>query len=120
MWWFGYECEYYALVHEMLSPSLEDLFNYCGRRFSLKTILLIADQAISRIDYVHSMGFLYRDLKPENLLVGVGRQGNTLYMIDFGLAIEFSDPERFESVKGVPRWGTREFASIRSENRRRR
>ena len=41
--WFGQECDYYALVHDLLGPSLEHLFNYCGRKFSLKTILLIAD-----------------------------------------------------------------------------
>lgn len=60
--WFGQECDYYALVHELLGPSLEDLFNYCDRRFSIKTVLLIADQAISRIQYIHDKGFLHRDM----------------------------------------------------------
>ena len=41
--WFGEECEFYALVIDALGPSLEDLLNYYGRKFSLKTILLIAD-----------------------------------------------------------------------------
>lgn len=40
--WFGQECEFYALVMDALGPSLEDLLNYCDRKFSLKTILLIA------------------------------------------------------------------------------
>ena len=71
--WFGQECAYYALVHDLLGHSLEDLFNYCGRKFSLKTILLIADQAISRIEYIHSKGFLYRDIKPDNFLMGTGK-----------------------------------------------
>lgn len=46
----GEECDFYVLVEDLLGPSLEDLFNYCNRKFSLKTILLIADQLISRIE----------------------------------------------------------------------
>lgn len=34
--WFGQECDYYVLVHDLLGPSFEDLLNYCGRRFSLR------------------------------------------------------------------------------------
>ncbi|KAK8145256.1 hypothetical protein G3M48_004702 [Beauveria asiatica] len=41
--WFGQECDYFALVYEILWPSLEDLFNYCDRQFSIKTVLLLAD-----------------------------------------------------------------------------
>ncbi len=52
--WHGYECDFYVLVLDLLGPSLEDLFNYCNRKFSLKTILLIADQLISRLEYIHA------------------------------------------------------------------
>ncbi|KAJ9161136.1 Casein kinase I isoform delta [Coniochaeta hoffmannii] len=116
--WFGQECDFYALVHDVLGASLEDLFNYCGRRFSLKTILLIADQAISRIEYIHTKGFLHRDIKPDNFLMGIGRQGNTLYTIDFGLAKEFSDAERCKNAEGLRLGGTRRYASIRNHNGR--
>jgi serine/threonine protein kinase len=60
--WFGQECDFYALVMDALGPSLEDLLNYCDRKCSLKTILLIADQAIARIGYIHSKGFLIVDV----------------------------------------------------------
>jgi serine/threonine protein kinase len=110
--WFGGEGDYYVMVHEMLGPSLEDLFNYCDRSFSLKTVLLIADQILTRITHIHDRGFLHRDVKPDNLLMGVGTQGNTLYMIDFGLAEEFSETERDAPRAGRLFTGTRRYASL--------
>ena len=47
VYWFGSECKYDILVLECLGPSLGDLFNHCNRKFTLKTILLLADQLVS-------------------------------------------------------------------------
>jgi serine/threonine protein kinase len=67
-----------VMVFELLGPNLENLLNYCGRRFSLKTVLLLADQLICRFQYIHSKGYIHRDVKPDNLLMGDGKQGNTV------------------------------------------
>ncbi|KAK6941488.1 Protein kinase domain [Dillenia turbinata] len=90
--WAGTDGEDNVLVLDLLGPSLEDLFVYCGRKFSLKTVLMLADQMITRIEYVHAKGFLHRDIKPDNFLMGLGRKANQVYIIDFGLAKRYRDP----------------------------
>ncbi|KAL6005922.1 Casein kinase 1-like protein 2 [Asimina triloba] len=46
--WFGVEGDYNVLVMDLLGPSLEDLFNFCSRKLSLKTVLMLADQMYHR------------------------------------------------------------------------
>ncbi|KAK3178842.1 hypothetical protein OEA41_000979 [Lepraria neglecta] len=82
------ECEFNAMVFDLLGPSLEDLFNFCSRKFPLKTVLMLADQLICRLEYIHSKDVIHRDIKPENCLMGVGKNGNQVYVTDMGLATE--------------------------------
>lgn len=90
--WYGKEGDFYIMVIELLGPSLEDLFVYCGRKLSLKTVLLLADQLISRIECLHQAGYIHRDLKPENILMGLEEKASTLYLIDYGLAKKWKLP----------------------------
>lgn len=90
--WFGSEGDYNVLVIDLLGPSLEDLFNYCGKRFSLKTVLMLADQMLHRLEYMHSRSYIHRDVKPDNFLIGTGSRKHICHIIDFGLAKKYQDP----------------------------
>ena len=74
------------MAMDLLGPSLEDLFTVCGRKFSLKTVLMLGLQMISRIEFMHLKTFLHRDVKPDNFLIGSGRKEKLIYIIDLGLA----------------------------------
>ncbi|KAM7258399.1 hypothetical protein ACFE04_014140 [Oxalis oulophora] len=113
--WFGVEGDYNVLVMDLLGPSLEDLFNFCSRKLSLKSVLMLADQMINRVEFVHSKSFLHRDLKPDNFLMGLGRRANQVYCIDFGLAKKYRDSASHQHIpyrENKNLTGTARYASM--------
>ncbi|XP_037937482.1 casein kinase I [Teleopsis dalmanni] len=111
----GKEKNFNTLVMDLLGPSLEDLFNFCTRHFTIKTVLMLVDQMIGRLEYIHIKCFIHRDIKPDNFLMGIGRHCNKLFLIDFGLAKKYRDPTTrihipYREDKNLT--GTARYASI--------
>ncbi|KAI4373190.1 hypothetical protein MLD38_011344 [Melastoma candidum] len=97
--WFGVEGEYNVMVMDLLGPSLKNLFNYYNRKFSLKTVLMLADQLINRVEYMHSRDFLHHDTKPVNFFMALGHKGNQVYIIDYGLAKKYKDLQTHKHIR---------------------
>lgn len=115
VYYFGTQDNYNVMVMDLLGPSLEDLFNKCSRRFSLKTVLQIADQLLERVDTLHSRHLIHRDIKPANFVIGLGEQGSNVYCVDFGLSKRYRHPKNLQHIPhrdGRSLTGTPRYASI--------
>ncbi len=110
---YGTEGDYNTMVLDLLGPSLEDLFTYCKQSFSDKTIFMIAEQMISRVEFIHSRSFLHRDIKPDNFLIGTGKTSHVVNVIDFGLSKRYRKAsEHIPFCEGKSLTGTARYASV--------
>lgn len=115
--WSGWCSDGRTLVMERLGDDLEKCFQRCGGRFSLGTVLQIADQMLRRIEYMHERSLLHRDIKPENFLMGSSLygKGSVIHLIDFGLAKQYRDERTHCHImyrEGRHLTGTPRYASV--------
>ncbi|KAL2115453.1 hypothetical protein VTJ04DRAFT_9708 [Mycothermus thermophilus] len=100
VYYFGQEGLHNILVIDLLGPSLEDLFDHCNRRFSLKTVCMVAKQMLSRVQTIHEKNLIYRDIKPDNFLIGRPgtKTANVIHVVDFGMAKQYRDPKTKQHI----------------------
>ena len=103
------------IVMDYLGPSLEDLFEFCDYSFSLKTVLMISIQVLNRIEILHNIGYLHRDIKPDNFLIGTGTQKGKIFMIDLGLSKMYMiNDTHIEHNSGKSFTGSFRYSSLRN------
>lgn len=88
-----------------------ELFSYLrsAGRFNSHTSLFYSVEIVSALEYLHSLSIVYRDLKPENLLLD--RDGH-IKITDFGFAKKVSD--RTWTLCGTPEYLAPEIIQVRS------
>ena len=74
---------------EFLGNDLDTLFKTQRHFFTLKTVLMLAEQLFTRVEYLHKMNYIHQDIKPENILVGSGKSKSTIYLADFGISKKY-------------------------------
>lgn len=83
--------------------------------FNTFSFFCFSPPQISRIEYIHSKNFIHRDVKPDNFLMGLGKKGNLVYIIDFGLAKKYRDARTHQHIpyrENKNLTGTARYASI--------
>ena len=103
------------LMMELLGKSIDKLFSECKKNFTYKTIFQIGYQMIERIEYIHSQGYIHRDIKPGNFVIGKGEKNKIIYIIDFGLSKRYIDKNTNKHIpykEGKGLTGTARYVSL--------
>ena len=70
---------------------------------------------IERIEYIHSQGYIHRDIKPGNFVIGKGEKNKIIYIIDFGLSKRYIDKNTNKHIpykEGKGLTGTARYVSL--------
>lgn len=110
--YWGHEGKYQCMVMDLLGKSLEDKLHSRGGKFTVATTVLVADQVLRRIEYLHSKGIIHRDIKPENFMFGCKDKVHHLYLIDFGLSKKYYENKHSVMRMKLSLTGTARYASI--------
>lgn len=117
LFWRGSNC----FVMDLMGPSVQDLMYACpGRKFTLKTTLLLADEMLQRLQHLHRRSYCHRDIKPDNFIFGMDQPDGTtkrhiLHFCDFGLSARYRDRTTGQHIKyleGRSVYGTPYFVSL--------
>jgi len=92
LYWSGTEGEYNVMAIELLGPNVEELMRFCYGSLSQSSVIALVGQLVSRIEHVHNKGYIHRDIKPDNFMLGREKQYNVVYLIDYGLSKRYKDP----------------------------
>ena len=83
LYFIGEQGAYYILILELFGPSLKQLLEKVGGKFSLATTLKIGIQVLDIVKEIHMRGIVLRYLKSGNMVIGKKENKDYIYLIDF-------------------------------------
>ncbi|KAI0676289.1 kinase-like protein [Trametes maxima] len=111
----GIDAGHRVLVMDKLGPTLEELRHVCRGTFSLRTVCMLAEQMLNRLEFLHSRGVVCCDVKPHNFAMGMGKTAGTVHLFDFGHSRMYIDQKTGEHIPFYPvrhATGTIRYASV--------
>lgn len=106
----GQMCKY--LTMDRLGETMEDLRLRCGGHLDEKSVTMFLIQMLHRLETLHNAGYIYRDLRPDNIMIGRNDKTNLIHLVDMGAATHYIKDGKHierEAVGGYD--GTLEFLS---------
>ena len=118
--WSGTNDPWNVMIMELLGKSVGDLWEETGSKFSIVTTARVAVETIDRLEALHDAGFIHRDMKPKNLVIGRGRHQHNVYLLDFGLTKPYLDKHgnHIPYQEDLPLVGTPKYASVNNHKGR--
>lgn len=117
---FGKDGELFYMVMELLGASLSSFKRNDIQNLSLPSSMVrkVGIQIIDRLQQLHASGLIHRDIKPDNLLFGIGRKSHIVHLIDFGFCKSYLLPDGSHAPQEVGKTivGTMNFISINMHN----
>jgi len=101
------------MVMELLGDNLEKIFGSMNKKFDLGTVLKIGTDVTKLLEDMHNAGYIHRDIKPTNFMMGTEDKKNQLYIMDFGLSKRYFDKNKhipYRTDRSLI--GTARYASI--------
>ncbi|KAL4811414.1 kinase-like domain-containing protein [Aspergillus unguis] len=87
--WFEIISGKEVMIIDSYGPTLEELFSESGRYFTMCTLLLLADQLLSRVEFIHSRNIVHGNLNPFSFALGsCGWQDQQVFLVDFRVETE--------------------------------
>lgn len=105
--------EYPAIIMDRLHCSISEWNNKLRKTkntLSIRQAAIFTIDLIQVLEHVHACGYVHRDIKPDNMMLGISPDDRT-YLVDFGLSKKFMRgghhipyTDQKDSMVGTPRY----------------